>query len=73
MFLHTMLARVRGFLHASDVDAEVEQELQAHLAIAEDDKVRSGMTREEARRLARLELGGVAQLREASREARGLP
>jgi len=72
-FLHTLLARIQGFLRPADVDAEVEQELDAHLAIAEDDRVRSGMTREEALRLARLELGGVAQLREASREARGLP
>jgi predicted permease len=71
--LHTLLARIRGFLRPSDVDAEIEQELEAHLAIAEDDKVRSGLTRAEARRMARLELGGVAQLREASREARGLP
>ena len=71
--LHTWLARIRGLLRPGDVDAEIEQELDAHLALAEDDKVRSGVTRAEARRMARLELGGVAQLREASRETRGLP
>jgi hypothetical protein len=71
--LHTVFDRIRGFLRPADVDAEMEQELAANLAIAEDDKVRSGMTRAEARRVARMELGGVAQLREAGRAARGLP
>ena len=46
---------------------------RAHLAMAEEDKVRRGMSPEQARREARLELGGVAQLREAARAARGLP
>ena len=41
--------------------------------MAEEDKVRRGMSPEQARREARLELGGVAQLREAARAARGLP
>jgi hypothetical protein len=72
-FLHTLLHRIQGFVRPADVDAEIEQELEAHLAIAEDDKARTGMTRAEARRIARIELGGVAQLREAAREARGLP
>ena len=44
-----------------------------HLAMAEDDNIRAGMSRDEARRQARLELGGVTQLREAARAARGLP
>ncbi|MPY88247.1 MAG: FtsX-like permease family protein [Luteitalea sp.] len=39
----------------------------------EEDKLRRGMTAEQARRAARLELGSVTQLREAHRETRGLP
>ena len=54
-------------------DADFDQELELHLAMAEEDKVRRGLSPEQARREARLELGGVAQLREAAREARGLP
>ena len=41
--------------------------------MAEEDKVRRGLSPEQARREARLELGGAAQLREAARAARGLP
>ena len=44
-----------------------------HLAMAEEDKVRRGMSPEQARREARLELGGAAQVREAAPAARGLP
>jgi len=71
--LYTLLARLRDFVRPAAGEADFDQELEMHLAMAEDDKVRSGMSREEARRQARLELGGVAQLREAARGARGLP
>src|SRR4051812_8730580 len=40
--------------------------------MAEEENVRRGMSPEEARRQARLELGGVAQLRESARAARGV-
>jgi len=72
-FLRVMMARLRGHLRRDDLDRDFDQELAAHLAMAEEDKVRRGMTREEARRAARVELGGLTQLREASRDARGLP
>ena len=39
-----------------------------HRGLVATDKVRQGMTREEARRAARVELGGLTQLREAGRE-----
>ncbi|HEX9736363.1 MAG TPA: ABC transporter permease [Thermoanaerobaculia bacterium] len=72
-FLRVMMARLRGHFRRGDLDRDFDQELAAHLAMAEEDKVRRGMTREEARRAARVELGGLTQLREASRDARGLP
>jgi putative ABC transport system permease protein len=69
----TVIARIRHFVRPAAGDAEFDQELELHLAAAEEDKVRRGMSREQARREARLELGGAAQLREAARAARGLP
>jgi hypothetical protein len=63
---------VRGFLRPGAGDAEFDAEMDAHLAMAEEEKIRSGMSREQARREVRLELGGVAQLRESARAARGL-
>ena len=71
--LRVVMARIRGFLRPGDLDREFDQELAAHLAMAEEDRVRQGMPRQEARRLARVELGGLTQLREAGRAARGLP
>ena len=67
------MARIRGVFRESDLDRDFDQELATHLAMAEEDKMRRGMTRTQARRAARVELGGLTQLREASRSARGLP
>ena len=72
-FFHLIVARVLGFLRPRAHDRELTEELEAHLAMAEEDKVRQGMSRAEARRMARVELGGLTQLREAGREAQGLP
>jgi putative ABC transport system permease protein len=70
---HTLVARTWGFLRPGGLDADFDQEMAAHLAAAEDDGVRRGLTPEEARRAARVQLGGLTQLREASRAAQGLP
>jgi putative ABC transport system permease protein len=70
---YTLVARFREFVRPAAGDDDFDQELATHLSMAEEDKVRRGMSPAEARREARLELGGVTQLREAAREARGLP
>jgi putative ABC transport system permease protein len=70
---YTVVSRIRDFVRPAASDADFDQELELHLAMAEEDKVRRGMSPEQARREARLELGGAVQLREASRAARGLP
>lgn len=71
--IRVLLARIRGFFDRQTLDRELDEELAAHLAMAEDDKVRQGMSRAEARRRARAELGGVTQVREAARDMHGLP
>lgn len=70
---YTLVARLRGFVRPAAADDEFDQELSAHLTMAEEEKVRRGMSPAEARREARLELGGMTQLREAARATRGLP
>ncbi|HET9358813.1 MAG TPA: ABC transporter permease [Vicinamibacterales bacterium] len=72
-FLHTVAARIRGFLRPGAHDSDFDDELAAHLAMAEEDAIRRGVAPDQARRAARIRLGGVAQLREASRAASGLP
>jgi hypothetical protein len=74
--LHTFLqlaARACAALRPGHFDRDLEDELASHIAMAEDDYVRGGMSRDEARRLARLKLGGVTQLADAHREIRGVP
>jgi putative ABC transport system permease protein len=51
-----------------DLAAEMESHLQLHI----DDNLRAGMTPHEARRQARLALGGQDQVKEACRDARGV-
>jgi predicted permease len=69
----TIAARIRGFLRRHDIESDFDQEIAAHLAMAEEDGLRRGLTVEEARRAARVQLGGITQLRESWRAAAGLP
>ncbi|MBI4910853.1 MAG: ABC transporter permease [Acidobacteria bacterium] len=72
-FFYTFAARIRGFLRKGELESDFDQELAAHLRMAEEDGLRRGLTVEEARRAARVQLGGITQLRESWREAWGLP
>ncbi|MGE0405756.1 MAG: ADOP family duplicated permease [Candidatus Korobacteraceae bacterium] len=53
------------------VDQDMDDEIQAHLEMAEQDAISAGMPPQEARRTARSRFGGVEQIREAHRDARG--
>jgi putative ABC transport system permease protein len=67
------LARFFGVWDRGRREREFAQELESHLAMHVDDNLRTGMSPEEARRVALLTLGGVTQARELHREQRGLP
>jgi len=72
----TLWSRLRFWLKAilrrSRLESEMDAELQFHLETYAEDLVRSGLTRQEARRRARLEFGGIEQTKEVCRDARGL-
>jgi predicted permease len=70
--LSTFASRIRTWLSPRPVDQDFERELQAHLDLLTDENVRRGMNLDEARRAARLRLGGLTQLKETNRELRGL-
>lgn len=53
-------------------DADLEDELRAHLDLAIDDALARGLSPQEARRQALLHFGGLTQAREHQRQARGL-
>ncbi len=62
----------RGLTSRRDFEAGMSEELRFHIEQYTEDLVRSGISREEARRRARIEFGGVNTVKEGCREARGL-
>jgi len=72
-WLRVLACRIRGWLNLGRLDQDFEQELEAHLALLTEENIRRGLPPEEARRDARLRLGGITQLRETHRELQGLP
>jgi predicted permease len=69
MTLHIRRA-LRNILGRNRVDQDLHDELDAALALMTEENIRRGFSPEEAVRSARLELGGVEQLKEEVREAR---
>ena len=67
------MRRVWGALTRRRSDADLERELAAHVAFAEEDLRRRGLSADEAARQARATAGGRMQALEALRERRGLP
>ncbi len=61
---------LRNLLLTDRVDTDLDQEVHSHLAMLIEENIRAGMPPEEAQRTARMELGGIEQLREQVCEAR---
>jgi len=72
-WFHTLAARIRGAFSPARADREFQQELDSHLDMLTDENIRRGLPPEEARRQARLRLGGAAQLRESHHDAWTFP
>jgi hypothetical protein len=53
------------------MEIDLEKELRFHFESQVADKMRSGVSETEARRLTRLEFGGGEQVKEDCRESRG--
>jgi len=60
----------RFLLRRQEVESETNAELRYHLDHPTDENIRRGMTPEEARRAARLTVGGAEQIKEECRDAR---
>ena len=72
-WIRTLASRTRTLLSPRRADREFEQELETHLDLLAEENVRRGMSVEDARRAARIRLGGDTQLKDTNRELRGLP
>src|SRR6516225_8015355 len=69
-----LLVKVRSFLEnlfrSRALDTDLNEEVRAHLDLLIEEQLRGGMSPEEAQRAARMELGGVEQVKEQVREQR---
>ena len=62
---------LRRLFSRERLEADLDKELRFHFESQVADKVRSGITENEARRLTRIEFGGIEQIKEDCRERRG--
>src|SRR6266567_4702909 len=59
---------LRNLFSSRRVELDLDQEVHAHLEMLTDENIRAGMPPEEAQRAARIELGGIEQVKEQVRE-----
>ena len=67
-----LLLRLRSLFRRAKVESEMEAELRFHMERQVEHYIRAGLSREEARRRARLEFGSYEQIKEEYRDARGV-
>jgi predicted permease len=71
--LRVLWSRALGLFGAGQRDAELSEEIQAHLDLLADEHLRQGLSPGDARLAARRAFGGVEQMKETYRDRRGLP
>lgn len=69
--IRRFLARLLTTIHSRGAETELAREINAHLQLIEDEHVAKGLSRDEARLAARRAFGGVEQVKERHRDARG--
>ena len=68
---HILRSRLRSLVFRGGLESDLSEELQLHLERETERLQASGLSREDARLQARRLFGGVEQIKEASRDARG--
>lgn len=66
-----LLIRARALIRRRAVERELDEELRFHLERQIGAHVRAGLSPEDAARRARVEFGGLEQVKEGCRDARG--
>src|SRR5207253_9499851 len=69
-WLYTIPLGLRSLFRWAQADRELDDELRDHLERKTEEYVAQGMTPEEARRRARLDLDGIEQTKEKCRDTR---
>src|SRR5579864_1021019 len=67
--LKNLLGGLRGLLRKEQVEREMDEELREYLDNATREKMRAGISREQAARAARIEMGGMEAVKENVRAA----
>lgn len=65
----SLMQRIRNLLWRDRVDAEIDEELAAHIELAVEEAMQRGMSEEEARRAARLRFGNPVAMKEKTARA----
>jgi predicted permease len=68
--LQNISAGFRGLFRREQMDHDLDQEIRSHVELLADERIREGMSPDEARRAARIELGGLEQVKEEVRAVR---
>jgi len=71
-FIGGLRAYAESVIHRPRMENEMEEELRAHIRERAEDLERSGISRAEAERRARMEFGGYQKFKEECREAAGV-
>src|SRR5579862_6920287 len=70
--LSDLLYRLRALFRRNAVEGEMDDELRFHFENQVQVHMKSGLSRQEATRRARMSFGGLDQVKEECREARGV-
>ena len=71
--LRSLWFRLTGLAHRPRQEREMTEEFESLLAMHIDDNLRSGMTREEAHRQARIQFGSIEATKENYRDSLSVP
>jgi predicted permease len=69
-WMHGLRVKWRGLFRREAVERELDEELRYHVELRTEENIAKGMNPQEARRVARIELGGVEQVKEQVRAVR---
>jgi len=70
-WLYSLPLRLRSFLHPRQLDEEMKEELRTHFEQQVNENISKGMSPEEARHFAVHTIGGIPQIEQQCRDARG--
>src|SRR3954468_4497805 len=70
-FFRSMARKFRVLFRRDRIEAEMNEEMRAHLELLAVENEKTGMSVGEARQAARREFGGVEQIKERARDQRG--